>query len=269
MERPVTQVKPRGVGIGKIPLRQLVEFGLQLGHIDEDDLIGGGVPLIGALLPDWAIRQFVTIDGFIDYDECPPGVVSYGLTSSGYDIRVGGRFKVFTNALCETVSPKNISDNCFLNVDLTGHAWACVPNEKKAVCAGCGINLDSDQARMLCVKAPPDTPKTIKIPPNSFALAETVELLHIPRNINCLCLGKSTYARCGIIMNFTPFEPSWRGVVTVEISNSTPLPVEINAWQGIGQAQFSLTVGKPEKGYADKKNAKYQDQKGLTLPSVK
>lgn len=258
--------KPQGVGINKIPVRQLVDLGLTLGHIQEDDLVGG-VPLIGALLPDWAIREFVTIEGFVDYDECPPGVVSYGLTSSGYDIRVGGIFKVFTNALCETVSPKNIRDGCFLNVDLTGHDWAL--GHKGAFCRRCKADIDTNDARLLCREAPPETPKTIKIPPNSFALAETVEFLHIPRNINCLCLGKSTYARCGIIMNFTPFEPSWRGVVTVEISNSTPLPVEINAWQGIGQAQFSLTVGKPEKGYADKRNAKYMDQRGLTLPGVK
>jgi len=261
--------KPQGVGINKIPLRQLVDLGRKLGHIDDDDLVNGMLP-IGALLPDWAIREFITIEDFVDYDECPEGVVSYGVTSSGYDVRVGGRFKVFTNALCETVSPKNIRDGCFLDVDLTGHDWYGEPNSDDVKCVRCEADrLDNTASRLLCPKAPPDVKKTIKIPPNSFALAETVELLHIPRNINCLCLGKSTYARCGIIMNFTPFEPSWRGVVTVEISNSTPLPVEINAWQGIGQAQFTLVVGKPEKGYADKKNAKYQDQTGLTLPSVK
>lgn len=265
--------KPKGVGINKIPMRDLVEFGIKHGYIEEDDL-WNGIPVLGAMLPDWAIRQFVTIEGFVDYDECPKDVVSYGITSSGYDIRVGGRFKVFTNALCETVSPKNLRDGCFLNVDLTGHYWGSPTPDpgppQPMQCLRCGaLQEDKTAARLLCTAAPPETPTTIKIPPNSFALAETVELLHIPRNINCLCLGKSTYARCGIIMNFTPFEPSWRGVVTVEISNSTPLPVEISAWQGIGQAQFSLTFGKPEKGYADKKNAKYQDQTGLTLPSVK
>lgn len=271
MDEVITRAKPLGVGINKIPLRSLVEFGLKNGHIEEDDLVGG-VPLIGAILPDWAIREFVTIEDYVDYDQCPKDVVSYGVTSSGYDIRVGGRFKIFTNALCETVSPKNISDGCFLNVDLTGHDWVAKPYEhmeSPAICMGCGMRKNDPKARFKCVKPKADTADIIKIPPNSFALAETVELLHIPRNINCLCLGKSTYARCGVIMNFTPFEPGWRGVVTVEISNSTPLPVAINAWQGIGQAQFSLTVGKCEKSYGEKRNAKYQDQTGLTLPSVK
>jgi dCTP deaminase len=271
MAEDVKRPKPHGVGINKISMRELVRFGMAKGHIEEDDLIDG-VPMIGALLPDWAIREFVTIEDFVDYDDCPAGVVSYGLTSSGYDIRVGGFFKVFTNANCETVSPRNISPGSFLDFDLTGHNW------HMGKCTQCGAERDSPKGRSRCVpdvpprdiaKPPESVPRSIKIPPNSFALAETVELLHIPRNINCLCLGKSTYARCGIIMNFTPFEPGWRGIVTVEISNSTPLPVEIFAYQGIGQAQFSLTVGKCEKSYADKKNAKYQDQKGLTLPSVK
>lgn len=275
------QVKPQGVGINVIPVSKLVQKGIELGHIEKDEF--GNVPItIGALLPDWAIREFVTVEEFVDYDDCPKGVVSYGLTSSGYDLRVGGRFKVFTNALCETVSPENLKPECFLNVDLTGHQWFNVQetgrwsaetgkpvNPPKVKCMGCGADYDTRDGRMKCVRAKDDVPDIIKIPPNSFALAETVELLHIPRNINCLCLGKSTYARCGIIMNFTPFEPGWRGVVTVEISNSTPLPVAIKAYQGIGQAQFTLTIGKPEKSYAEKKNAKYQDQKGLTLPSVR
>lgn len=275
-----TKTKPQGVGIKKIPLTHLVEFGLKNKHIEEDDLIGG-VPMIGAILPDWAIREFVTIEGFVDYDECPKDVVSYGVTSSGYDIRVGGNFKVFTNAHCQPVSPKNISPKSFLDIDLTGHNWHTRSNSGNTftkVCTQCGAEQGTAKGRAKCVPdvpprdvtiSPHSVPGSILIPPNSFALAETVELLHIPRNINCLCLGKSTYARCGIIMNFTPFEPGWRGIVTVEISNSTPLPVEIFAWQGIGQAQFSLTVGKCEKSYAEKKNAKYQDQTGLTLPSVK
>jgi len=260
--------KPTGVGIDKIPIHKLIKFGVEHGYIEKDEF--GNVPLAyGALLPDWAIREFVTIEDFIDYDECPKGAVSYGLTSSGYDIRVGGVFKVFTNANCETISPRNIPKGAFLDQDLTGHVWAQIPNEKTPVCAGCGVSLGSPETRMRCQSPKPGTPASIKIPPNSFALAETVEVLYIPRNINCLCLGKSTYARCGIIMNFTPFEPGWFGVVTVEITNSTPLPVEIFAWEGIGQAQFTLTVGSPQMAYGDKKNAKYQGQTGLTLPSVK
>lgn len=264
-----TKVKPKGVGINKIPMRDLVQFGLKHGYIEEDDLVGM-VPMIGAILPDWAIREFVTIEDYVDYDECPQGVVSYGVTSSGYDIRVGGVFKVFTNARCETVSPRNITPGSFIDFDLSGHEWHESNHGHSSTCVRCGrMGKKTREGRMRCTNPKPGTEDTIKIPPNSFALAETVELLHIPRNINCLCLGKSTYARCGIIMNFTPFEPGWRGIVTVEISNSTPLPVEIFAWQGIGQAQFSLTVGKCEKSYAEKKNAKYQDQTGLTLPSVK
>lgn len=259
------KVKPMGVGINKIPVRKLVEMGLAKGYITDDDLYGG-VPMIGGLLPDWAIREFVTIEDFVDYDECPKDVVSYGVTSAGYDIRVGGRFKVFTNANCETVSPKNIPEDAFVVRDLCGHDW--VNGHKGSFCYRCKADLDAPAARLLCPEAPASTPKSIKIPPNSFALAETVERLHIPRNINCLCLGKSTYARCGIIMNFTPFEPGWRGIVTVEITNSTPLPVEIFAWQGIGQAQFQLMAAGPEKSYGEKRNAKYQDQTGLTLPSV-
>lgn len=259
--------KPTGVGIDKIPIHKLIKFGVEHGYIEKDEF--GNVPLAyGALLPDWAIREFVTIEDFVDYDDCPRDVVSYGITSSGYDLRVGGKFKVFTNARCEVISPRNIPSGAFLDEDLTGHSW--VGTRDGLVCHACGCrDGHQDKAgRMLCAKAPSNTKQTIKIPPNSFALAETVEVLHIPRNINCLCLGKSTYARTGIIMNFTPFEPGWRGVVTVEITNSTPLPVEIFAWQGIGQAQFTLTVGVPQKAYSDKANAKYMNQTGLTLPKV-
>lgn len=258
-------MKPQGVGINKIPVRDLVAFGQKAGYITEDDLVGS-VPTIGALLPDWAIREFVSIEGFVDYDDCPKGVVSYGLTSSGYDLRVGGIFKIFTNSECETVEPGNIPPGAFKDKDLTGHDWAS--GHAGDFCYRCKIDRGTEAARMRCEKAPDSTPNVIKIPPNSFALAETVERLWIPRNINCLCLGKSTYARCGIIMNFTPFEPGWYGVVTVEITNSTPLPVAIKAYQGIGQAQFTLTVGSPQKSYGEKKNAKYQGQTGLTLPSV-
>lgn len=260
-------LKPDGVGINKIPVGRLVEFGLANKYLTEDDFYGG-VPMLGGLLPDWAIREFVTIDDFVDYHQCPRDVVSYGLTSAGYDVRVGGHFKVFTNANCETVRPGKIPDDAFLNKDLTGHTWVRVPNEKKAICAQCSVAINTNVARLKCPVPAADTPDVIKIPPNSFALAETVEKLYIPRNINCLCLGKSTYARCGIIMNFTPFEPGWYGVVTVEITNSTPLPVAIKAYQGIGQAQFQLMVAPCQVSYGEKKNAKYQGQTGLTLPSV-
>lgn len=285
----MTREKPQGVGIDAIPVRSMLAFGVRHGHVVPDPLdaeyadLAAVLPpvVVGGLLPDWAIRQFVTIEGFVDYDDCPDGVVSYGLTSAGYDIRVGGRFKVFTNANVETVSPKNIPDDAFVGRDLTGHNWHTRAEDRPRgvkVCTQCGAESWMERGRVRCrpdvpprdVVIHPDGVKTsIKIPPNSFALAETVEVLHIPRNVSVLCLGKSTYARCGIIMNFTPFEPGWFGVVTVEITNSTPLPVEIFAYQGIGQAQYSLTFGNPEKAYGEKKNAKYQGQTGLTLPTVK
>lgn len=261
----MTKVKPQGVGIEYLAPKRIVEFGRKKGFIDEDD------DTIGMALPDWAIREFITITDFVDYDESPPGTVSYGLTSAGYDIRVGGNFKVFTNARCETVSPKKISRDSYIDFDLTGHDWQEIGHSlgwKK--CRGCEcMTSDMPKARFRCANPKPDTVNTIKIPPNCFALAETVEVLYIPRNVVCWCIGKSTYARCGINMNFTPFEPGWFGVVTVEIINATPLPVEIYAWEGIGQAEFFLMAGRPERAYGDKKNAKYQGQTGLTLPFVK
>jgi len=217
--------KPQGVGIQKVDFELLKRYAAltQRGEIQPS-----------GVLPDWAIREFITIDKFVDYNESIPGTISYGLTSAGYDIRVGYNFKVFTNAECATVDPKNMSKAVFRDFIL-----------------------------------PPEQPGHILIPPNSFALAETVETLYIPKNVVCWCIGKSTYARCGINMNFTPFEPGWWGVVTVEIINATPLPVKIYAGEGIGQAEFFLMAGTPEKGYGDKKNAKYQGQTCLTLPTVK
>lgn len=299
-------MKPQGVGIERIPLKDLLTFGIKHGYILPDE------PLIGGKLPDWAIREFVTIEDFLDYGECPKGDVSSGISSSGYDVRAAGRFKIFTSANCETVSPKNVPEDAFIHKDLTGHVWkkTFLNKSDDRHCIHCNadyrtrlgrfkceyankhkwvqkVTEDNSPGKWICRKCSKEThdsghcdpthqlatehcgpyiPNSIMIPPNSFALAETMELLHIPRNVNTLCLGKSTYARCGIITNFTPFEPGWRGVVTVEITNSTPLPVEIFAWQGIGQAQFELLFGSPQKSYGEKSNAKYQDQKGLQLP---
>jgi len=149
------------------------------------------------------------------------------VTSYGYDVRVDRRFKVFTNVWGSTVDPKNFDPKSFVDVE----ADTCL------------------------------------IPPNSFALAETVEYLEIPRSILCVCVGKSTYARCGIIVNVTPLEPEWRGRVTIEISNTTPLPAKIYAGEGIAQIIFLKGVAECKVSYADKKG-KYQDQSGLTLPFV-
>ena len=178
------------------------------------------------LLADWQIRQFVKIEPFAE-ESWRPGVISYGVSSYGYDVRVGRHFKVFTNAHCAVVDPKNFDPASF--VDIEGDC---------------------------CL-----------IPPNSFALAETVEFFDIPRDIICICLGKSTYARGGIIVNVTPLEPEWRGKITIEISNTTPLPAKIYANEGIAQILFLRGEQVCRVSYGDKKG-KYQDQKGLTLPFV-
>lgn len=178
------------------------------------------------VLPDWQIERDIKIEPFAK-SEARQGVISYGVSSYGYDVRVGRHFKVFTNARCAVVDPKNFDPASF--VDIEGDS---------------------------CL-----------IPPNSFALAETVEYLEIPRDVIAVCVGKSTYARCGIIVNVTPLEPEWRGRVTIEISNTTPLPAKIYAGEGIAQILFLRAEAVCEVSYGDKRG-KYQDQKGLTLPFV-
>jgi dCTP deaminase len=155
------------------------------------------------------------------------GVVSYGLSSYGYDIRVADEFKVFTNINSTVVDPKNFDARSFVDV-------------KAEVCI---------------------------IPPNSFALAKTVEYFRIPRDVLTVCVGKSTYARCGLIVNVTPFEPEWEGFVTLEISNTTPLPAKVYANEGIAQVLFFQSDEACEVSYADKAG-KYQKQQGLTLPRL-
>jgi len=155
------------------------------------------------------------------------GKISYGLSSYGYDIRVADEFKVFTNVNTTIVDPKNFDPRSL--VDVKGN---------------------------FCI-----------IPPNSFALARTVEYFKIPRNILTICLGKSTYARCGIIVNVTPFEPEWEGYATLEISNTTPLPAKIYANEGIAQIIFLEADEECEVSYKDKKG-KYQAQKKITLPRM-
>ncbi len=179
------------------------------------------------VLPDWRIERDVKIDPFATA-EARPGRISYGVTSYGYDVRVGRRYKVFTNVHGTVVDPKHFDSKSF-------------------------VDIEAD----FCV-----------IPPNSFALAETVEYLEIPRNVIGVCVGKSTYARCGIIVNVTPLEPEWRGRITIEISNTTPLPAKIYSGEGIAQILFIEGAETCRTSYADKKG-KYQDQLGLTLPFVK
>jgi dCTP deaminase len=153
--------------------------------------------------------------------------ISYGVSSYGYDIRVADEFKIFTNINNTVIDPKNFDPRSFVDV-------------KTDVCI---------------------------VPPNSFALARTIEYFRIPRDVLTICLGKSTYARCGIIVNVTPFEPEWEGTVTLEISNTTPLPAKIYANEGIAQVLFFQSDDPCEMSYADKKG-KYQAQRGVTLPKI-
>jgi dCTP deaminase len=155
------------------------------------------------------------------------GVISYGVSSYGYDVRIADDFKIFTNINSTIVDPKSFDPRSF--VDFKGD---------------------------VCV-----------IPPNSFALARTVEYFRIPRSVLVVCLGKSTYARCGIIVNVTPLEPEWEGIVTLEVSNTTPLPAKIYANEGIAQMLFFESDEVCRTSYADKKG-KYQAQQGLTLPRL-
>jgi dCTP deaminase len=155
------------------------------------------------------------------------GVISYGLSSYGYDLRVADEFKIFTNVNNALIDPKHFDDKSF-------------------------VNITTD----ICI-----------VPPNSFALARSVEYFKIPRDVLTICVGKSTYARCGIIVNVTPFEPEWEGFVTLEISNTTPLPARIYANEGLCQILFFQSDEVCETSYADRKG-KYQAQKGIVLPKL-
>ena len=166
------------------------------------------------------------IEPFVD-GQVREGVISYGLSSYGYDVRVTDEFKIFTNVHSAMVDPKHFVKESF--VDFKGD---------------------------VCV-----------IPPNSFVLARTVEYFRIPSNVLTVCLGKSTYARCGLIVNVTPFEPGWEGYVTLEISNTTPLPAKIYAYEGISQVLFFEGDEPCDTTYADRKG-KYQNQQSIVLPRI-
>ena len=185
--------------------------------------------IMGLKADSW-IREKALSEGMIApfcEDQVGQGVVSFGLSSYGYDIRVSNEFKIFTNLNSTVVDPKHFDDANV--VDFTGD---------------------------ICI-----------VPPNSFALARTVEYFKIPRDVLAICLGKSTYARCGIIVNVTPFEPEFEGHITIEISNTTPLPAKIYANEGIAQVLFLQGDEVCEISYKDKRG-KYQGQEGITLPRI-
>ena len=182
------------------------------------------------VLSDKWIKQMVRTNNMIspfENKQVRDNKISYGLSSFGYDARVSNEFKIFTNINSEIVDPKNFKLNNF-------------------------ISKKGDE----CI-----------IPPNSFVLSSTVEYFRIPNDIMVICLGKSTYARCGIIVNVTPLEPSWEGNVTLEFSNTTPLPAKIYANEGVAQFIFLKGNEKPDITYADR-NGKYMKQFGVTLPKV-
>ncbi len=182
------------------------------------------------LKPDHWIRKMATEHRMIEpFEACQVrnGVISYGVSSYGYDVRVADEYKIFTNVYSTVVDPKNFDPKSM--VDFRGE---------------------------VCV-----------IPPNSFVLARTMEYFRIPRGVLTVCLGKSTYARCGLIVNVTPFEPEWRGYVTLEISNTTPLPAKIYSNEGIAQVLFFEADEECEISYADKKG-KYQGQQTIVLPKI-
>jgi len=182
------------------------------------------------LKSDRWIRRMATEQGMINpfsEKQVRESVISFGLSSYGYDLRVADEFKIFTNVNCTVVDPKNFDERSF-------------------------VTVRSD----VCI-----------VPPNSFALARSVEYFKIPRTVLIICVGKSTYARCGIIVNVTPFVPEWEGFVTLEISNTTPLPAKIYANEGLCQIIFFESDEICETSYADRKG-KYQAQKGIVLPKL-
>ena len=172
------------------------------------------------------VREHDMINPFAE-SQVREGVISYGVSSYGYDLRVADEFKIFTNVNSTIVDPKHFDEKSF--VEFRGP---------------------------VCI-----------VPPNSFALARSVEWLKIPRSVLTICLGKSTYARCGIIVNVTPLEPEWEGFVTLEISNTTPLPARVYSNEGLCQIVFFESDEICETSYKDKKG-KYQAQKGIVLPKI-
>lgn len=248
------------------------------------------------LLPDWMVERDVKIESFSPQQH-RPGVISYGLTSYGYDVRAGYKWKVFDAIAGGVVDPKNFNPKLLREFDLSPfHVWNRI-EDGRAWCHDCNKERDGKDDEEVCPRT--QRPNFITIPPNSYTLGESMETFTIPRDVGVICVGKSTYARCGIIVNVTPGEPEWAGKWTIEISNSSPLPAVVYCGEGIMQCMFirsdgyrarlwSLVEGlfetlgfghvwKPTKdnpnemtcrvSYKDKKGI-YQGQTGLTSPRV-
>lgn len=198
---------------------------------DDDARAARAAAMMPGILADHQIRDLSLNEGMIDpfvEKQNHDGVISYGLSSYGYDARCSSEFKIFTNVDNAIVDPKNFSKDSFVDRDV----------------------------------------KECIIPPNSFVLTRSVEYFRIPKDVLVICLGKSTYARCGLIVNVTPLEPGWEGHVTLEISNTTPLPAKVYANEGVAQFLFFKGSDKCEVSYADRAG-KYMGQRGVTLPRMK
>ncbi|MFA5591688.1 MAG: dCTP deaminase [Micavibrio sp.] len=198
---------------------------------DEDRAAGSVAAFPPGILSDGQIRNLALNHGMIEpfvERQTFDGVISYGLSSYGYDARCSSEFKIFTNVDNAIVDPKNFSEQSFV-----------------------------DRETDVCI-----------IPPNSFVLTRSVEYFRIPKDVLVICLGKSTYARCGLIVNVTPLEPGWEGHVTLEISNTTPLPAKVYANEGVAQFLFFKGSAECEVSYADRAG-KYMGQRGVTLPRMK
>jgi dCTP deaminase len=198
------------------------------GDNTEELAVAGGMP---GIMPDFQIRDLAMNAGMIDpfvEKQTAEGKISYGLSSYGYDARCSNEFKIFTNVDNAIVDPKDFAEASFV-----------------------------DRETDVCI-----------IPPNSFVLTRSVEYFRIPKDVLVICLGKSTYARCGLIVNVTPLEPGWEGHVTLEISNTTPLPAKVYANEGVAQFLFFKGAAPCETSYADRAG-KYMGQRGVTLPRIK
>lgn len=202
-------------------------------HLANEDMLerDTAAQALPGIMPDHWIREMAVNHGMIEpfvEKQTAKGQISYGLSSYGYDSRCSDEFKIFTNVDSAIVDPKNFSDKSFV-----------------------------DRQTDVCI-----------IPPNSFVLTRSVEYFRIPKDVLVVCLGKSTYARCGLIVNVTPLEPGWEGHVTLEISNTTPLPAKVYANEGVAQFLFFKGSSACEVSYADRAG-KYMGQTGVTLPRIK